>query len=477
MADNLNESINSSEHGEDDMIVKKLKDPDLWVRVKVTRNIKVTNIEMAQAVYASVTLNNPDVIVPKDILATQYHSDDAIWFITMSTKAAKMHVLANNVITVKDKTFAVEDYSTLNHIRKKKWIRLSIHELPQSLSNKYVEEWVDTFAKRETPVKRHKEEDRRRREDDEIAQRFSHLYTGHRYCYVSQIYEHKDRYSDMQIPDPRNERDLIPTQVVLYYNGQPPINCHFCYLDHPAKECPDRPVQKCFLCNSVGHTKYNCPTADLGPTCFKCNKRGHMKNNCDQNTKSPISSVSSHSIEKPRDQSSTIDTKSDRVALNQDQTHTSVNVLHELLDKCMQPSSGPSSPDLMKKVEDLLISAAKSSQINDKEVQITNEQIEESTEEGGLVQNKVTKAKVKQSDIRKHLSGASSRFNEDDSETEPKNKKKSMKERKKRSISTSPNNQNESKKGRQDEEESGSATEYESPNTSGSESGGSYDPP
>ena len=44
------------------------------------------------------------------------------------------------------------------------------------------------IAKRETPVKRHKEEDRKRhQEDDEIAQRFSHIYTGHRYCYVSQI--------------------------------------------------------------------------------------------------------------------------------------------------------------------------------------------------------------------------------------------------------------------------------------------------
>ena len=83
---------------------------------------------MAQAVYASVTLNNPEVIVPNDILAMQYHSDDGVWFITMSTKAAKMHVLANNVITVKDKTFAVEDYSTVNRIHKKKWIRLSIHD-------------------------------------------------------------------------------------------------------------------------------------------------------------------------------------------------------------------------------------------------------------------------------------------------------------------------------------------------------------
>ena len=201
-----------------------------------------------------------------------------------------------------------------------------------------------------------------------------------------------------------------------------------------------------------------------------------MKNDCDQNTVSP---TSTHSSEKPKDQSSsTTGTQSDQATLNQDQIHSSVNVLHELLDKCMLPSSGPSSPDLMKKVEELLISAKESQSCN-KEVQNTSELTEESAEEGSLVsnQNKASKAKMKQSDIRKHLSGATSRFTQDDSENEQSEKKKSMKGRKKRSISTSPKDQNESKKGRQDDEESGTATEYESPNSSGSESGGSYDPP
>ena len=112
-------------------------------------------------------------------------------------------------------------------------------------------------------------------------------------------------------------------------------------------------------------------------------------------------------------------------------------------------------------------------------MQNTNELTEESTGKGSLVsnQNKASRAKMKQSDIRKHLSGASSRFTQDDSENEQSEQKKSMKGRKKRSISTSPKDQNESKKGSQDDEERGSATQYESPNASGSESGGSYDPP
>ena len=144
----------------------------------------------------------------------------------------------------------------------------------------------------------------------------------------------------------------------------------------------------------------------------------------------------------------------------------------------MLPSLGPSSLDLMKKVEDLLKSTAKKSRSCNKEVQNTNELTEESAEEGGLVSNqhKASKVKMKQPDIRKLLSGASSRFTQDDSESEPR-EKKSVKGRKKRSISTSPKDQNKSKKGDQDDEESGSATEYESPNSSGSESSGSYDPP
>ena len=110
-----------------------------------------------------------------------------------------------------------------------------------------------------------------------------------------------------------------------------------------------------------------------------------------------MSPVPKHNTEKPKDQSSsTTGTQSDQATLNQDQIHSSINVLHELLDKCMLPSSGPSSPDLMKKVEDLLISAAKKSQSCNKEVQNTNEVTEESAEEGSLVsnQNKASKAKM-----------------------------------------------------------------------------------
>ena len=191
---------------------------------------------------------------------------------------------------------------------------------------------------------------------------------------------------------------------------------------------------------------------------------------------------STPNVEKSGIQSpTTLDTHSDKV-VDKEMNHSPINILHELLDKCTQPSSGPSSPELLKKVEELLISAAKTPQSNN-EQQNTNELMEEHVEKSGLVsdQNKATKAKMKQSDIRKHLNGASERSKKDDTGSDSSEKKKNPKKaRQKRRISTSPKDQNESKKGRQDDEESASMTEYESPYSAESESSenaGSYDPP
>ena len=325
----------------EDVTVKKLKDPDLWVHIYIPRHIKVSNIEMAEAVFNSAG----DAISPKDILGTQYVSDTSLWIVTMSTKKAKAIILALDMITVKGRSYAVQDYSTENGMRKKRGIRVSIHDLPQSLTNDFVEQWVDTFAKRETPVMRHKETDRKRKRDGDtigMTERFGHLYTGHRYCYVSEIYDHKQRYSEILVPDPRDESKLIDAQVVLYYNSQPPPNCPRCYLEHQARDCPDKVQFRCFLCNIVGHSKQNCPTSELGPTCFKCNKRGHTKNLCIQTVRQPPPTAKP--IVLPA------------VKAREQPQHDAINILHELLDKCARPSAGPPSPDILKKVEDLLLS-------------------------------------------------------------------------------------------------------------------------
>ena len=52
------------------------------------------------------------------------------------------------------------------------------------------------------------------------------------------------------------------------YNGQHVICSHCHALEHQVKECTKRPKPKCNLCLQEGHTKNNCPTAQLWPTCY-----------------------------------------------------------------------------------------------------------------------------------------------------------------------------------------------------------------
>ena len=328
---------------------------------------------------ASAVCDSVESINPKDIIGTQYIMDTSLWVITLSTKQAKAKLLANNIITIKDRQYPIQDYSAEHGIRKKRGIRLSIHDLPQSLPNEYIEQWVDSFAKRESPVTRHREEDRRRRGGDTfLSDRFRHLYTGHRFCYVSEIYTHKPRFSEILIPDPRYDDKLIDAQVVLYYDGQSPPNCARCHLDdHQARECPDKPQFKCFLCNQVGHSKQQCPTAELGPTCFRCNKRGHTKRFCLEN-KAPIAAKEIQDKpkqDKPKQMRPQVPVPSQKPAETQSKARAetraaatsnpkqdepqaqAINILHELINKCTNPAEGPTSPDVLKKVEDLLTTA------------------------------------------------------------------------------------------------------------------------
>ena len=112
------------------------------------------------------------------------------------------------------------------------------------------------------------------------------------------------------------------------------------------------------------------------------------------------------------------------------------------------------------------------------------EQMEETNESSlASVQDKNTQVVKKQSDIREHMSVASSSLQKNNPVSENK-KKKTKKGNKKRRISTSPKDQNETKKGRQDEEDNmtdheAQTTEYETAKSASSEleSDGSYEPP
>ncbi len=459
-------SENTTTNAEEDIAVKRLRDTDLWIKIKVPRSVKVSNIEMAQAVFDSATADTPDAISPSDILGAQYQSDESAWFINVATKKAKALVMGNAYVSVKGTSCAIYDYSIMHDIPQKRGIRLSIHELPQTLSDEYIEQWIDTWAKRETRVARHKEGERKRKEHNDMTNRFQHLYTGHRVCYVSEIYDHKPRYSNMEIPDPRDEKHLVDTRVVLFYNGQPPVNCRICYENHSPMECPEKPQPKCFLCNQPGHTKHSCPSADIGPTCFSCNKRGHTKRNCNQLKINPHITTDPKTQKQPE---ATPQGQDDRHIEGPSSPSTPANhapqihMLHELLDKCLDPkASGPSSPELLKRVENLLMSANQTKEIqeqSDPEYESeTNDQAEAAQE---TVKAGNAKATIKQSDIRAHL-GAIPKTNQNGSNGK---KKKKAKRDKKRKMSSPPTQNKDSKKGR-----SNTPTSYESPTVSEYES-------
>jgi len=68
----------------------------------------------------------------------------------------------------------LEDYNDLKVTVKKTntLIRLGIHDLPQSVTEEYIAEWVDSFAKRETDVKKHVVKPR---DQNETNEKWKHL--------------------------------------------------------------------------------------------------------------------------------------------------------------------------------------------------------------------------------------------------------------------------------------------------------------
>ena len=250
---------------------ERMKDPELWIIFKIPRFVKATNIEIANAMLECSIEDGNYSLKPEDILGTQYFPESSQWIVYMNTKEAKVKALSEDSITIKEKTFKLEDYAVKASVKRtNKLIRLSIHDLPQSVSEEYIAEWVDSFAKRESDVMKHIVKPK----ENESNEKWKHLYSGHRFCYVSTIYEQIPRFSTIKIPDPRDNRKLIDTEVTLYYTGQT-VNCSYCHgLDHQFNECDKRPKPKCNLCTMMGHT------AEMGPTCFRCRERGHMSYSC-----------------------------------------------------------------------------------------------------------------------------------------------------------------------------------------------------
>jgi hypothetical protein len=324
---------------------ESLTDVTLWVRIDIPRFIRVTECELASAVLTAVNSTEDDLrLGPKEILGVQFMSaSQPSWIVNLASKQAKAMVLATDNVILKGKSFKISDFSSPRPTKhqKSKDIRLSIHGIPQNILDAEVESWVSTFASIASPIFRHKSKDRG------SDNQFEHLLTGHRYCYVSKILEDKPRYSPMSIADPLVSKKLIDIEVVLYYTGQPEMNCRYCHSpEHIISSCPSKPRVKCYLCGTVGHVQQRCPDRERGPMCFKCHNYGHKSYECVDGPKSQTT--------KPTQKPDTSNKNSDITATTPttQRAAQATALAQELIDHCLYNNS--KSPEILNKVKALL---------------------------------------------------------------------------------------------------------------------------
>ena len=369
-----------------------LGDVSLWVRLDFHRSTRANECEIASAIVSAVNTNSVDIdhIEPKDILGVQYMSTkQPYWIINLASTQVKGRVLAADAVTIKGKTFKLSDFSNNNPQRKRANTRLSIHGIPQHVTDDDIESWVKSFAKLDSRIFRHKSKDKG------LNNQFHHLHTGHRFCYVSEITEHKPRYSTINIPCPLNPTSLIEVEVTLFYTGQSDIFCKYCHnCDHQIADCPTKPIKKCYHCGQTGHVKFTCPHKDKGPKCFNCDSFGHRSYEC----------PTSHDTDMESDlDSSTSSLASESATRSNDREELRVSeasaLAQELIDHCLNPDSNK-SPELLKKVKSVL------------KLDTINSQSEQENQEEGTTESSRKKSKGKHSKKTKKMNKSKSNNSE-----------------------------------------------------------------
>jgi hypothetical protein len=335
-------AANNNTTGRTSDTVDSLSNVSLWVRLDSHRSTRANECEVATALLNATNITSKR-IEPKDILGVQYMaSKQPYWIINLSSIRVKGLVLAADSVDIKGKSLKLSDFSRTKTQRSN--TRLSIHGIPQHVSDADIKSWVSSFATLDSPIYRHKSKDKG------SLNQFHHLHTGHRFCYVSEITESKPRYSKMNISNPLDPISLDEIEVTLYYNGQPDNFCKYCHSgDHQLTECPLKPTQKCYHCGQTGHVKYNCPHKDRGPKCFNCNTFGHRSYDCPTN-----SDGDSHRNSADPCASSNTPTRSSHGDCSENQRAAEASALaQELIDHCLNPNS-QKSPELLEKVRSVL---------------------------------------------------------------------------------------------------------------------------
>ncbi|CAH1270876.1 Hypp4484 [Branchiostoma lanceolatum] len=174
--------------------ISRLQDTNLWVKIDAVGMPKMSEFDIVEALYSTVRNELTDAIKPEEILGAQFLSQKRTWVINFTCLDAKVKAISVGRVVVGTRSYGILDFQKTG--LKKTEIRISIHGIPHSVTDEEVAQWVDSRAERTTEVMRHQ---KRNRNADSP---FQHLYSGHRFCYVSRITNTFQRYTSYSIPDP-----------------------------------------------------------------------------------------------------------------------------------------------------------------------------------------------------------------------------------------------------------------------------------
>lgn len=207
-----------------------LQNPDLWVSI----NSKGMPFKTEMELLILIIEQSSNQIKTTDILSIQrLATKDPMILVYCHNKITKTKLLSLVTLEVADREYEMTSVSAQKDRGfGSSSLRLSIHGIPFSVSDYELEDWVDTWAKRTSRVRKAKAKPK----DDNTHT----LLNGNRFCFISHVISPKPRYSYYTFPDPLNPENEIEVQITLYYDNQV-VNCRKCQDLHDTRECPTAP--------------------------------------------------------------------------------------------------------------------------------------------------------------------------------------------------------------------------------------------
>ena len=236
-----------------------LGNTQLWVTLNARGMGRVSEWELTTIVFeALLDEYGEDSVKPEDLLGVQYLPPKQCWIIYLANQTSKGKLLALDNVNINGNSYELSDFSKVGIKTENK--RISIHGVPLHVSDDEIEQWLDQYIIRDTPVKLQMVKDREKH--------FKTLFNGNRFCYAKKIVTPMPRYMTLSISDPleiaKPHPGIMDIRIVVYHEDQV-INCKNCLdLSHPFQECP----------------KWNNRKANQR-TCYRCNQYGHLARDCD----------------------------------------------------------------------------------------------------------------------------------------------------------------------------------------------------